>query len=154
MNTLIVEGESYVRYCITEFLNSYHPIVVSNISDLIYHVFYTDTVFDNIIIGDELMQTNCCLGVDDELDHELEKLRKCRYFPVTLGEICKTLSKKAGKAEPNVIIMSTFSYYPFNGTLEETIAFIESKNMRWIDKTQMEKSNFAKDLESYVVGRK
>lgn len=153
-NILLAEGNSSFYQIVTNFLennlNSYYNslIPVSNIFDLIYHILYNDTVFDVIIIGDELTQTNPCLGIDKEMDFELEKLKKCEYFPVTLGEICRTFSKKAGKLEPHhICIMSRFEAYPFNVAGEESIeAFTKSHNMSFIDKTADGSEDFIHQL--------
>lgn len=137
-NVLIAEGNSDLCCDLDEALSCYCPIIVSNIEDLIYYVFHDDTVFNNIVIGDELMQTNLCFGVDKELDFELGKLKNCRYFPVTLGEICRILSKKAGKPEPCITIMTSFDFYPFH---RQTVPcnidvkdYIKNHNMSFIDK--------------------
>ena len=135
---LIAEGNSYLCYYLKEVLRDYGPKIVSNIEDLVYYVFYDDTVFKNIVIGDELIQTNLCFGVDKEVDFELEKLKKCKYYPVTLGEICRVLSKKAKKPEPCITIMSTFNFYPFDRQivpLDSGISnYIKNHNMSFIDK--------------------
>lgn len=137
-NVLIAEGNSDLRYNLNEALSCYCPIIVSNIEDLIYYVFHDDTVFNNIVIGDELMQTNLCFGVNKEVDFELGKLKNCRYFPVTLGEICRVLSRKAKKPEAYITIMSTFNFYLFDGQivpLKRGIDnYIKNHNMSFIDK--------------------
>ena len=137
-NVLIAEGNSSVRYDLKNLFDSYHPIIVSNIEELIYYVFYSDKVFNDIVIGDELIPTNLCFGVDEEVEFELGKLKKCKYFPVTLGEICRVLSKKAGKPEPRIIIMSTFNFYLFDKQivpLNMSVGnYIKNHNMFFIDK--------------------
>lgn len=135
---LIAEGNSNLCYCLKEGLSYYSPLIVSNIEDLVYYVFYDDTVFNNIVIGDELIPTNLCFGVDEEVEFELGKLKKCKYFPVTLGEICRVLSKKVGKPEPRIIIMSTFNFYLFDKQivpLNMSVGnYIKNHNMFFIDK--------------------
>lgn len=155
-NILIAEGNPLVRSYYKDFFNSPNGGVthVSNICDLIYYVFYTDTIFDTIIIGDEMMETNLYFGVDNEVDKELEKLKNCKYYPVTLGEICKELSKKVGKPEPDVIIVSTFSYYPFHGNANDAKEFIDSKHMEWIDKIGIRPSNdFMNNLRNKIINK-
>lgn len=135
---LIAEGNSYLCYHLKKVLRDYDPKIVSNIEDLVYYVFYDDTVFKNIVIGDKLIQTNLRFGVDKEVDFELEKLKECTYYPVTLGEICRVLSKKAKKPEPHITIMSTFNFYPFDRQivpLDSGISnYIKNHNMSFIDK--------------------
>lgn len=106
--TLICEGGSDFSIALKATYNNF--TLVSSTCDLVYHIFYTDTVFDTIIVGNDF-EVDFKISEINELSEILEEFNLTsdnKFFAIELGKLCKELSSKKCKKEPKIVIFSPY----------------------------------------------
>lgn len=130
--TLICEGGTDLKRALKVAFNNF--TLVSNTSDLIYYIFYTDTVFDAIIIGNDFEVDFKFSDINEQLLDIAEENNlniNSKFFAIELGKVCKELSLRKGKKEPKIVIFSPYD-------IEE-----EVKKITWYSYQKM--VNFSKN---------
>ena len=152
MRILSLEGNAKVNTPLkdwSQLLVNVKFDAISFLCDLIYYLWYTDKEYDYIIIGEDFETNIDTKDFEEGLKIQLEKLSNGTYFPVTLGNMIKKLCKEKGKKCPEIVIMTTFDYWAFNGKpamyVKPTVvkSYIKQNHMKCVDKNEYD---FAGDL--------
>lgn len=106
---LVCESNEWLCGCIRDSFP--HLVLVHNMEDLMYEIFYVSTKWDTIIVGSDFDRDFDFHDVTDfpavsEIS-KLEDFEDCEEFPIELGKVCRTLSKMANKPEPKIVIMTS-----------------------------------------------